>query len=93
MHTLGQVFKCIHELAPYTVARQVSKVETGHAMSTRSQTQNKLAVPNVRLESCRKAFKYRGPCLLNLLDDTIATTEGWPNFKSALAASDMFQVV
>ena len=93
MHTIGQVFKYLHELTPPNVCRQTQRTDTGRVMITRSTTINVLAVPQLRLETSRKAVKYRGPFLYNLNDADTSNIDGWISFKSVLMVSDMFQVL
>ena len=73
-HTIGQVFKCLHGLAPPHVCEQIKMVQ--HAMTTRSSVANKLEVPVFRLEVSHQAFQYRGPSFWNMLDTDIAAIEG-----------------
>ena len=93
IHTLGQVFKCIHDLFPQNICQQSKPVETHDSMTTHSATRNKLLVPALQLETSRKAFEYRGLCLWNLLDDDLVEIDGWTSFKDAIMASNMFTVV
>ncbi len=71
IHTIGQVFKCLHEMAPQSVCQQLQRVETGHGMAMRSSTKIKLALPALSLDTRRKSFKYRCPYFWNTLDDEI----------------------
>ena len=93
MHRLNHVHKCIHGLAPDAIKQQVSLVADHHAVHTRAATSCKLPVPNTRLETCRKVFWYRGPCLWNIVNDDITSKESLYSFKSALINSDMFTVM
>ena len=93
MHTLNQVYKCVYQLAPQNVASLVSLVSEHHSVNTRASTSLKLHVPDICLNICRRAFKYRGLQLWNIVDDEITAKTSLDTFKQAMKDSDMFQVV
>ena len=66
------------------VARRVE-----HSMTRRSMSTNKLEIPMLRLQTSRKAFRYRAPFFWNTIDD-IASKDSFYGFKSSLYSSDMF---
>ena len=93
MHTLNQVYKCINDLSPTHVNNQISLMSTNHQMQTRSTLSHVAYVPNIRLEVCRKSFRYRGPCLWNIIDDEIKIKPSIDSFKRAVYQSDLFEVL
>ena len=42
MHTIGLVFKCLHDLAPHTVCQQLERVLTGHSMTREERSEKSL---------------------------------------------------
>ncbi len=94
-HTLTQVFKCTHGLAPEKVSRQIvhrTTENTRHDMQTRSMTRDDLLVPDYRLETTRGSFRFRGPSWYNRLDQDIRTAPSVNAFKNALRRTEMFKV-
>ena len=68
-------------------------VSDQHNLNTRAAASHKLLVPNVHLSVCRKAFKYRGPQLWNLVEDDITEKESLDSFKRSIRSSDLFKVI
>ena len=92
-HTLNQVYKCVNELALPPLCQQLHLVSERHNVGIRHALANKLQVPQVRLELSKKAFKYRGPQMWNLLDEDVSCKESLRSFKHAIVSSDSFEIV
>ena len=95
-HTLTQVYKCLHGLAPRKICQQITKLTDMRdhgARQTRSVTSDKLFIPNYKLEITRGNFRYRGPMIYNMLDQEIKDSASLEGFKRALRGSHMFEVL
>ena len=95
-HTLTQVYKCIHGLAPDKVSKKnVSKTpeNTTHEMQMRSVTRDELFVPNLKLETACSSSRFRGSTWYNLLDPETRRAPSVNAFKYALKNSDLFEVM
>ncbi len=93
MLTLCQVYKCIHDIAPRNICKQVSLKQNVNERTTRSGAGLELHIPRLNLETSRRAFKYRGPWYWNMLEPHIQGAESLPIFKYRLYSSDMFAPV
>ena len=94
---MTQVYKCLHELAPEKLSKQLTQKanvgpnETAKThRTTRSCTRGDLTIPNLKLEASRKSFCYRGPMMYNMIDTEIRNSDTLAQFKSRLLKSDMF---
>ena len=80
-HIDCQVFRCLNGLAPPNVCELITPRQPEHAMTTRSITSGDLNVPNIKLEVCRKSFKYIGPLMWHKLPDSVKHATSLPTFK------------
>ena len=92
-HTMLQTYKCLHGLAPERVSNQITIVNNAHTMSSRSKSNGELAHPHCKLETAKRAFRYRAPSLWSMIDEEIKAKPSVASFKHALAKSDMFDVI
>ena len=91
--TLTQVYKCINGLAPQKLSQQIKLRKDQSVRSTRSSDTLEAVVPNIRLDICRKSFRYRGPWYWNFIDDEIRISPSLETFKRRLYKSDTFATV
>ncbi len=92
-HTLNQVYKCINDLSPPHINQEINLVHKQHPVQTRAAANLVAALPNVRLETSRRVFKYRGQCLWNLLDDDMEKKLSIDSFKRVVYNSDLFEAI
>ena len=62
--------------------------EDDHLMQNRSEEQELLAIPNFKLQTTRKGFRYRGPLTWNTVELNIRRAESLTIFKEALYHSN-----
>ncbi len=95
-HTLTQVYKCLHGLAPDKICRQITRLtdlRDTNARQTRAIVRDQLYVPNLKLEPSRGSFRFWGPMLYNFLDQETKEASSLNTFKWSLHNSDLFEVI
>ena len=87
-HSCHQVYKNLQGEAPAKITQMTQEVQSEHSMSLRSVQQHILYVPNYRLESTPKGFRYRGPHTWNLVEEDCKHSTSLPSFKRSLYNSN-----
>ena len=65
------MYKCLNDLAPTYLSNKFNFVSDAHPYSTRSTTNNKLALPKPNSELLKKSFYYNGSRIWNELPSNI----------------------
>ena len=84
------MFKIVHDLCPLCIRDNVVLTKESHTVDTKASISHHVTMPRVRLEGSRRNFTYRGPCLLNILDNDLKGKSSLASFKRNLYALDMF---
>ena len=75
------MYKCLNDLAPTYLSNKFNFVSDAHPYSTRSTTNNKLALPKPKSELLKKSFYYNGSRIWNELPFNICNAESLGKFK------------
>ena len=75
------MYKCLNDLAPTYLSNKFNFVSDAHPYSTRSTTNNKLALPKPNSELLKKSFYYNGSRIWNELPSNICNAESLGKFK------------
>ena len=92
-HTCHEAYKCYSGLAPPSLCNMFQRVGEVHDRNTRLAEPNNVIIRNVRLQSARRDFAYRGPFYWQMLDRDIKTSKSLGQFKGRLNRSDLFSNV
>ena len=87
-HIDCQVYRCLHGLAPQGICAMIVPRQPEHMMTTRSIASGDLEMPNIKLEVCRRSFKYKGPEMWHKLPDVAKAAPSLPAFKSRIGDMD-----
>ncbi len=90
-HCCHYAYKGLNDMCPPNfVSLFVPVTMRDCSITTRSETNLDVIIPNMRLEFSRKGYGYRGPWFWNLLDREIKSAKTFNQFKRNLDVLDMF---
>ena len=75
------MYKCLNDLAPTYLSNKFNFVSDAHPYSTRSTTNNKLALPKPNSELLKKSFYYNDSRIWDELPSNICNAESLGKFK------------